>query len=81
MSLEALSSAMRLSKSSRKDSKLTGSCKSLNRAWPEGAPSWGWGCSGDSGTTGRRPSARSMGDGCKAGTEGLDGIEDVVRET
>lgn len=82
MSLEAVFSAMRLSRSSSKDSKLGGPWKSLNKVGLEsrleGVPSWG--CSGVSAATGERSCAVSMGDDCELGTEGLGGIEEVVRD-
>lgn len=78
MSLEAVFSAMRLSRSSSKDSKLAGPWKPLNRGGLDGAP--GWGCSGVSAATGERSCAVSvsMGEDWELGTVGLGGIEKVV---
>jgi len=78
VSLDGVFSAMRLSRSSSKDSKLAGPCKPLNRAGLEGVPTWG--CSGVSATTGEGSCAISMGEDWELGTEGLGGIEEVVRD-
>ena len=62
-------SVMPLSRSSSKDSKLSGL---------EGVTSWG--CSGVSAATGERSCAVSMGEDWELGTEGLGGgIEKVAR--
>jgi hypothetical protein len=76
VSLEAVFSAMCLSRSSSKDSKLGGLWEPLNRVGLEGVPSSG--CSGVSAATGKRSCAVSMGEDWELGTEGLDGIEEVV---
>jgi hypothetical protein len=78
MSLEAAFSAMRLSRSSSKDSKLAGPWEPLNTVGLEGVPSSG--CSGVSTATGERSCGVSMGEDWELGTEGLDGIEEVLRD-
>ena len=78
MSSEGVFSAMRLSRSSSKDSKLAGPWKPLNRAGLAAVPSWG--CSGVSTTTGEGSCAVSMGEDGELGTVGLGGIEEDVRD-
>lgn len=78
MSLEAVFSAMRLSRSSSKDSKLAGPWRPPDRVGLEGVPSPG--CSGVSAATGERSCAVSMGEDWVLGTDGLDGMEEVVRD-